>query len=67
MAGQAIFTLARKGDSEGVAQALRLKVDPNKPDVLGIRPLTYAVGSLGAKIKEFLPQIQKEEEDKTGN
>jgi hypothetical protein len=52
MAGQAIFTLARKGDAQGVDSALKLDIDPNQADVLGVRPLTYAVGSLLAQMRK---------------
>lgn len=44
LAGQAIFTLIRKGDIEGVRSAIELKADVNAPDPRGVRPLTYAAG-----------------------
>ncbi|CAK9061007.1 unnamed protein product [Durusdinium trenchii] len=45
LGSQAIFTLARRGDLQAVKRALELDADPNIPDTLGIRPLTYAAGN----------------------
>ncbi|CAE7244746.1 ift122 [Symbiodinium sp. CCMP2592] len=45
LGSQAIFTLARRGDMGAVRRALELDADPNIPDTLGIRPLTYAAGN----------------------
>lgn len=45
LGSQAIFTLARRGDLNAVKRALDLDADPNIPDTLGIRPLTYAAGN----------------------
>lgn len=45
LGSQAIFTLARRGDLGAVKRALELDADPNIPDTLGIRPLTYAAGN----------------------
>ncbi|CAJ1337953.1 unnamed protein product [Effrenium voratum] len=45
LGSQAIFTLARRGDLVSVRRALELDADPNIPDTLGIRPLTYAAGN----------------------
>merc|ERR1719203_1041468 len=47
LAGQAIFTLIRNGDVEGVRSAIELKADVNCPDPRGVRPLTYAAGYSG--------------------
>jgi len=41
---QAVFTLIRNGDLEGVRSAIELQVDVNDEDSRGIKPLTYAVG-----------------------
>ncbi|CAE8613151.1 unnamed protein product [Polarella glacialis] len=44
LGSQAIFTLARRGETAAVKLALELGANPNAMDNFGLRPLTYAAG-----------------------
>eukprot|EP00929_Paragymnodinium_shiwhaense_P078141 TRINITY_DN4044_c0_g2_i1.p1 TRINITY_DN4044_c0_g2~~TRINITY_DN4044_c0_g2_i1.p1 ORF type:complete len:1919 (-),score=432.30 TRINITY_DN4044_c0_g2_i1:159-5264(-) len=44
LAGEALFTLSKRGEYKLVERALSLKADPDARDTRGVRPLTYAQG-----------------------